>query len=145
MNPDGRHHPRVLVVDDDPEVCEMLLRQLQRFGYSGLACRGGAQAVEDMKADVPDGVILDMIMPGLDGVDTIGRIKSTRELRHVPILVITGSELNRSRSEILEGFGIPAIAKPWDIEELIDGLEESIMGKQYLSRRGAAVEGGRET
>ena len=79
----------LLVVDDDPDNRDMLTRRLQRQGYDVVTAENGEQAlalVRDRKFDL---MLLDMIMPGLDGRQVLARLKADDSFRHLPVLMIS--------------------------------------------------------
>jgi len=124
--------PRVLAVDDDAMVQALLQAELTEQGYDVIPCGSAVEAFEIIARDGrPDMLIVDLLMPVLDGVELIAKVKADRELRQVPTIVITGQEMGQTRREILEGFGVPALRKPWRRHELIQCIEEAAMGKQY--------------
>lgn len=128
---------RILVADNDPIAHNVVTRDLGLYGYQIAGCRNGAEALQMLSGDLPDAIILALLMPVMDGLEAIMEIKARPELRQVPVLVITGSELDRAKRAVLEGFGIPALAKPWKGDELIRCLEDAMIGKGYL-RPGSA-------
>ena len=124
--------PRVLAVDDDAMVQELLREELTQQGYDVIPCGSAVEAFEIMAREgQPDMLIVDLLMPVLDGVELIAKVKSHHELRQIPTIMITGHEMDETKREILEGFGVPALRKPWRRHELIQCIEEAVMGKQY--------------
>ena len=105
---------RILVVDDDRAVRESLRRSLSFNGYSVTLAEDGVEALEAIAADRPDGVVLDVMMPRLDGLEVCRRLRSTGD--DLPILVLT------ARAQMAEYFADKQIdgfiAKPCDPEDL---------------------------
>ncbi|MGQ9661415.1 MAG: response regulator [Kiritimatiellia bacterium] len=122
----------VLVVDDDEAARGLLVRQLASQGYQVLAAGNASEVEATLRSSTPDVMIVDLIMPGMDGITLIARIKSDAELRHIPVVAITGGDLDRTRSEILQGFSIPALRKPWPKAELLNRVEEALIGRHYF-------------
>jgi chemosensory pili system protein ChpA (sensor histidine kinase/response regulator) len=122
----------VLVVDDEPQVRELLHTQLAAHGYEVIGCASGQEALESIRGGKTEILVLDLILPDMDGVEIIARIKSQHDWRRLPIVVITGAEVDKARREILQGFAIPAFAKPWKQDDLVRCLEEAAVGKHYL-------------
>lgn len=81
--------PRLLVVDDEPDLVDLLVYNLQREGYAVTSARDGMQALELAQSVEPDLVLLDVMMPGLDGIAVARRLREHATLRHVPILMLT--------------------------------------------------------
>ena len=76
----------ILVIDDDVQLLKIVTHNLQAEGYQVLAIRDGAQALEAMERDTPDLVLLDVMLPGMDGFEVCQRV---REFSAVPIIMIT--------------------------------------------------------
>ena len=88
--PDGS--PTLLVVDDEPDLVDLLTYNFEREGYTVLTARDGLRALEIAIATPPDLVVLDVMMPGLDGLAVARRLREHAALRHVPILMLTALE-----------------------------------------------------
>jgi len=125
--------PYVLTVDDCDVTGKLISGQLGGQDYKVAHCKDGGQAMELLEATHPDIIITDLIMPVLDGVAMIAEIKAHPAWRHIPIIAITSSELDRTRREILEGFSIPTLSKPWELDYLLDLIETTVFGMRYLN------------
>ncbi len=79
----------ILVVDDSPENCEVLRRQLEQRGHTVTAVHDGRAAIEQLQTGTFDLVLLDMLMPGLDGHGTLAEIKATKEIAHLPVIMVS--------------------------------------------------------
>jgi CheY-like chemotaxis protein/anti-sigma regulatory factor (Ser/Thr protein kinase) len=126
--------PTVLAVDDSRTIQMLLEQQLTAEGYVVVTVGSAEQALALVKAAVPDLLILDSIMPGMDGAELASKLRADRAFRHLPILMITAAELDRAKRDVLEEFRIPILAKPWVKEELIRCIEDAAYGKHYLER-----------
>jgi DNA-binding response OmpR family regulator len=114
--------PVILVVDDAPETLRMLCDALVLEGYDVLAARDAAEALERFEVTVPDGVLLDAIMPGRDGFDLCAQVKATAAWSHVPVLFMTGLS---ETDQILRGFasgGVDYVIKPLRLPEVMARL-----------------------
>lgn len=80
---------RVLVTDDDPINRDLLCRRLQRLGYLPVPCEDGRRLIETLRAAPADLVLLDLLMPGLDGATVLARMKQDPALRHIPVVVVS--------------------------------------------------------
>ncbi len=81
--------PRILVVDDEPDLVDLLVYNLEREGYAVGAARDGRAALAAAAATPPDLVVLDVMMPEMDGLTVARRLREHATLRHVPILMLT--------------------------------------------------------
>jgi len=125
--------PQVLLVEDDAAVMQLLEKQFVRQGYRCLKVSNGAEALDVITSRRPGAVVLDLVLPGMDGTELILKIKSAKALMRIPIIVITGAHVGRAKAEILNSFSIPAFSKPWPEEELFDCIAEAFMGSATLS------------
>ena len=86
--------PRILIVDDEPLNVDLLEQELELLGYATVAAADGQQALERLAAGPVDLVLLDIMMPGLDGYQVLRRIKADPGLRHIPVVMVSAlSEL----------------------------------------------------
>jgi len=112
--------PRILVVDDDKAVRESLRRSLEFNGYEVALAADGAEALATIGAAIPDLVIMDLMMPRLDGIET------TKALRHagndVPIIVLTARDAVGDRVEGLDAGADDYLTKPFALQELLARL-----------------------
>jgi DNA-binding response OmpR family regulator len=73
-------------------------------------------------------------MPEMNGQELILELKAHHEQRRLPIIMLTGAEVDREKRDFLESFAIPTIGKPWDRSQLLDCIDDAIVGKGYLQR-----------
>ncbi|GAB3566038.1 response regulator transcription factor [Amycolatopsis endophytica] len=111
---------RILVVDDDRAVRESLRRSLEFNGYQVELAGDGAQALERVIADRPDAMILDVMMPRLDGLEVARRLRSTGD--DLPILVLTARDTVSDRVSGLDAGADDYLPKPFALEELLARL-----------------------
>ncbi|MFW5331821.1 response regulator [Hydrogenophaga sp. ZJX-1] len=135
--------PVILVVDDAPETLRMLCDALVLEGYDVLAARDTLEALERFEVTVPDGVLLDAVMPGRDGFDLCTQIKSTPAWSHVPVLFMTGLS---ETDQIIRGFacgGVDYVVKPLRVPEVMARLATHVRNARVarLAREAVDVAG----
>jgi two-component system response regulator MprA len=111
---------RILVVDDDRAVRESLRRSLQFNGYQVELASDGVQAMEQIDAQRPDALVLDVMMPRLDGLEVCRRLRSTGD--DLPILVLTARDAVSDRVAGLDAGADDYLPKPFALEELLARL-----------------------
>jgi PAS domain S-box-containing protein len=127
--------PTVLIVDDDKDVLRRIDEQIVEHGYRVLTANTGESALDLVASESPDIIILDLLLPDMDGSDVILNLKDDAATVRIPILVLTGAHLSQSKADVLRNFGIPALSKPWDESELLDGVANAFLGSvPFLSR-----------
>ncbi len=111
---------QVLVVDDDQAVRDSLARSLRYSGYEVLTAADGVEALAQLSAHRPDAVIMDVMMPRLDGLETTRMLRANGN--DVPILVLTARDAVNDRVDGLDAGGDDYMAKPFSLEELLARL-----------------------
>jgi CheY-like chemotaxis protein len=91
----------ILLVDDDLKTLELLEETLRAVGYETQSVRSGARALEILSSKLIGAVLLDLLMPGMDGFQVIRHIRSQETLKHLPILVMTGKTLTTEELTLL--------------------------------------------
>ena len=109
----------VLVVEDEEDILEVLQYNLQQEGYEVACCMDGLQGLEQAKKLKPDLVLLDIMLPGMDGVEICRNLKEDDSTRRIPIIMVTakGEEI-----DVVLGLGVGAddyIPKPFKVRELV--------------------------
>jgi DNA-binding NtrC family response regulator len=116
---EGGKSARILIVDDVPANLNVLGDALEPEGYEILVARSGEAALDSAQRNRPDLILLDVMMPGMDGFETCRRLKAMEATRHIPVIFVTARDETRS---VLEGFevgGVDYVAKPLQTKELL--------------------------
>ena len=108
----------ILVVDDDVDVAETVARTLQRAGYETIVAYRGLQALEMAREQHPDLVVLDIRMPGLNGIEVCRQLRDTPGLSRIPVLFLSAKSEVADRLEGFEAGADDYITKPFDLREL---------------------------
>ena len=107
---------RILVVDDEPSIVDVLTYNLTKAGYQTLIARDGEQAVKLARAEHPDLVILDLMLPGIDGLEVCRAIRKENDL---PIIMLTAKDEEIDRVVGLEMGADDYVVKPFSVRELM--------------------------
>jgi DNA-binding response OmpR family regulator len=108
----------VLLVDDSPESLSFLTDALEQSGFSVLIATSGASALSIVERITPDLVLLDAMMPGMDGFETCQRLKATGAVAQVPVIFMTGLTETEHIVRALEAGGVDYLSKPINVDEL---------------------------
>jgi CheY-like chemotaxis protein len=111
----------ILVVDDEPLVRDLLVQFLSLRGYRALGVKDGAEALSMVEQAPPDLILLDLLMPGMDGVDVLRQLRQ-REYRG-GVIIITGSHNEESLDEAWAMEPQEVIGKPIDLEQLLTSIQ----------------------
>lgn len=108
-----------MVVDDEPHIIELLKFNLEREGFKVLTAADGLDGLAKVREDLPDLIILDIMLPGLDGLEVLKRLRARPETANIPIIFLSarGEEVDRVLG--LEMGADDYIAKPFSIRELV--------------------------
>jgi two-component system phosphate regulon response regulator PhoB len=120
---------RILIVDDEPDVTDLLRYQLVREGFNVAALNNPLQVMGLARDFQPDLIVLDVMMPELDGCKVSRMIRSDRQLSDVPIIFLTAKSDVIDRIAGLESGGDDYMSKPYDIKELILRLNAMLKRK----------------
>src|SRR5215213_4205299 len=118
--------PSILVVDDQPINVQLLKRKLEREGIRITAAYTGLEALDFVKQEKPDLILLDVMMPDMDGIEVCQRLQANEETRGIPVIFITARTAKESK---LEGLGVGAvdyITKPIDLDETLARVQTQL-------------------
>jgi DNA-binding NtrC family response regulator len=124
---------KMLLVDDEARFLSTTRKLLARKGYDVLTASSGIEALETLKHKTVHVVILDVKMPGLDGLDTLRAIKRNHPL--VAVIMLTGHGTVESAVEGLKSGAIDFLTKPTEIDDLIAKAEEAFAMRQRLEEK----------
>jgi CheY-like chemotaxis protein len=110
----------ILIVEDEPGLAEMLSWTLSHFGMRISAADLGAKALDQLQGQTPDVILLDLMLPDMDGLEIVRFVRGDARLKHIPILVMTAS-FGR-REECLRSDCNDFIEKPFNPQVLIDRI-----------------------
>jgi two-component system alkaline phosphatase synthesis response regulator PhoP len=111
---------KVLVVDDEPEITEIVETFLTEAGYKVTVENSSAKAIGKARAIKPDVILLDIMMPGVDGYDICQELKKDPEFATVPIIFLTGKDRNDDMGRSFKSGGDMFIKKPFSCERLLE-------------------------
>jgi two-component system cell cycle response regulator len=112
------HPARILIVDDHEDNVELLRARLESWGYTAEDAMGGEEALAKVEASPPDLILLDVMMPTIDGMEVARRIKGNPNLPFIPIIMQTALDSTEDKVEGLESGADDYITKPIDFPEL---------------------------
>jgi DNA-binding response OmpR family regulator len=130
----------VLVVDDSPDQLSMITDALEESGMTVLVALEGTQALSMLDRITPDVILMDAVMPGLDGFETCRKVKQAKSVAHIPIIFMTGL----SESEhIVKGFdagGVDYVTKPITPDELLARIRVHLANARLAQSAQAALD-----
>lgn len=117
---------RILIADDDPVILRLIQVNLELEGYEVLTANNGEEAVAAATAENPDLVILDIMMPRVDGYQACEQLKSSEATRDIPVIFLS-AKAQQGDIEKGKAFGVAAyLTKPFDPTELLEVVERHV-------------------
>jgi len=125
------HPQRIVLIDDNANDVQVTRRFLERRGYAAFPATSGEEGIKLAEQVLPDAIIVDYRMPGMDGFEVTRRIKSDPQLQTIPVLMLTGAD---SAEHVVQGLGAGAddfVTKGSDIEVVVARLRSLLRMKAY--------------
>ena len=114
-----RNPPRVLIVDDEPLNLELLNQELDILGYEVDMAQSGEETLRRASEHLPDVILLDIMMPGMDGFEVCRRLKAMEETRDVPVIFATALSETEHKITAFEAGGVDYVTKPFQLDEVL--------------------------
>jgi len=130
----------VLIVDDSPETLRMLTDALDRAGMTVMVALDGASAMRVVEQILPDIILLDAVMPGIDGFETCKRLKRLPGLTDIPVIFMTGLAETEHIVRGLEAGGVDYVAKPIVIAEMLARIKVHLANARLTQSARAALD-----
>jgi signal transduction histidine kinase/CheY-like chemotaxis protein len=134
-SPDPTAHPterRILLVDDNHVNLTLFSEILTRFGHTVTIANNGREAIDLARSSRPDAVLMDVIMPEMDGLEATRQLRAIPEFESLPIIAITGNSDPESLQQCDEAGCTMHLAKPVGMKELLEALRECLTEKEAL-------------
>jgi CheY-like chemotaxis protein len=111
---------RILLIDDSSTNNLLFQSIFEEAGYKVSICFNGKEALRQIHKEIPDLVMLDVMMPGMDGFEVLNSIKTNSATSHIPVIMLTAKNDQESRERALSMGAIDYILKPIGINEILD-------------------------
>jgi len=115
---------KILIVEDNPDLISILQLQLKIQGYETILAVNGKQAVDMATAQLPDLIVMDIMMPQMNGLEATRLIRQNPKTRSIPILAATAKITTADKEECLQSGCNDHIAKPFTTKELVSRIEK---------------------
>ena len=115
---------KILVVDDEPNILKLISFILKNNGYEVMEAASGPECLKKAKKETPDMIVLDVMMPKMDGFEVAKKIKSNATTRNVPILMLSSKAQFEDKMKGIDSGATDYITKPFDKQELIEKVQE---------------------
>ena len=119
----------VLVIDDDPTMIEMVKDFLESHGYHVIPARSGEEALRKAGTSKPDVLILDVMMPGIDGYEVCRKLKTEERLSGVPVIMFTASGDPKFNQRAFEAGADFCVSKPFEMDRFLNVVGMAVAKK----------------
>ena len=126
----------ILIVDDEPQIRRVMLTTLTSHGYTVVEAASGEEALEKLRSERPDLIILDVNMPGISGIETCAEIRTSSD---VPIIMLTIRNSERDKVQALDAGADDFVVKPFGVQELMARIRAALANEEQLERVGAGL------
>ncbi|MCH2155719.1 MAG: response regulator [Opitutales bacterium] len=123
---------KIMVVDDQPINIRLLQRKLERHNFKVMVARTGYECLDLVKKEIPDLILLDVMMPEMDGIETCQRLKSDPRSESIPVIFITAKSTKEGKIEGLDAGAIDYITKPIDLDETLARVHTQLRFQQIF-------------
>lgn len=130
--------PALLLVDDDPTLLSVLSRRMAREGYDVVSAESGPRALQLLEQRWPSLLIIDLMMPGMDGFELCARVKRIADL---PIIVLSAVDASEAKVRALEDYAEDYVTKPFDPDELVARVQR-VLQRAPAGRSSVVLDGG---
>lgn len=117
---------KILLIEDEPDHVMIIKERLLPLGYEVIEAGNGQQGIDLAKTEKPDLIILDVLMPGIDGFAVCVRLKAEPLTKNIPILILTALGLNELADKCREAGADDFIRKPWEAKDLREKIAKLI-------------------
>ena len=119
---------KVLVVEDNPNNMKLITLVLKKHGYETIEAVSGEDGVEKAATENPDMILMDVLLPGIDGLETTRQIRKIESMKDVPIIAITSYAMAGDRDKVMEAGCNGYFEKPIDPLTIIEKIEKIVKG-----------------
>jgi DNA-binding response OmpR family regulator len=121
---------RILLVEDEPNIVVSLTFLLERAGFDVATETNGQKALETILEDPPDTLVLDVMLPGLDGFEILRRVRADQRVEKLPVLMLTAKGQREDRKNALEFGADKFITKPFSNAEIVEVVQDLVARDQ---------------
>jgi two-component system alkaline phosphatase synthesis response regulator PhoP len=124
---------RILIVDDEKEILNMLSLNLRIHGYKVFEANNGQSALEIAKKEIPDLILLDIMMPNMDGIEVCSILKHQVSTRAIPVIMVSAKDQISDKIDGLSAGAVDYLTKPFNLKELLMRVETTIKQVEIVS------------
>lgn len=120
---------KILVVDDEPDVVRILSKSLMANGFEVITANDGLECIAKVENEPPDLILLDNIMPNMDGQAVLEKLKASKETEEIPIIMVTALADEKDITGAQKDGAIEYVVKPFDYNVLLKQIKQTLKSK----------------
>lgn len=117
----------ILIVEDHPAIIELLQKQVEILGYNSLLAEDGKKAVDMAFSHLPDLILMDVVLPKIDGLEAVSLIRKNPKTQSIPVLAVTARALAGDKEKCLKSGCNGYLSKPFTYEQLDEAIKKLLM------------------
>lgn len=127
--------PKILLVDDEPELIELIKFRLEANDYEVITANDGVVCLNKSQTEAPDVILLDLVMPVMDGYEACRRLKQMPQAKDIPIILFTASDAKDIKKKVEDLGAFDYIVKPFEPEELLKRITQALKSRPVTGDR----------
>lgn len=121
---------KILVVDDEPGEVMVVSKFLKHSGYDVLTASDGLECIAKAEDELPDLILLDNLMPNMDGQTALGKLRASKKTESIPVIMVTALADERNIASAQKGGAVEYIVKPFDYTVLFEKITQTLKSKR---------------
>lgn len=121
---------KILVVDDEPDIVTIIDKILKKSGYEVITANDGLECIDKVSREQPDLILLDNIMPNMDGLTVLSKLKASKKTEDIPVIMVTALADQEHITGAQKGGAVEYIIKPFDYTVLLEKIAQVLKSKQ---------------
>ena len=117
---------KILLIDDSPDLVSLTVMRLKYAGYEAISAEDGEEGLEKALAEKPDLILLDILMPKLDGLQTLAKLKESDQTKSIPVIMLTAEGQSEQVTKAAKAGARDYIVKPYDSAVLMEKIKQGL-------------------
>lgn len=117
---------KILLVDDEEDIIKMNMLRLIESNYEVISASDGKKGFEKAEKEIPDLILLDVVMPSMDGLQTLAKLKSSSMTSHIPVIMLSGVGEKEALDRARAGGAVDFIDKPFNGDMLMEAIKRNL-------------------
>lgn len=112
----------ILLIEDNPVVARLVCRQLELGGHAAIAATDGLQGLQVAQDTPPDLILLDLMLPGMDGLEVLAQLRATPATARIPVIISSAKSNPDDQQKALQSGAAAFLAKPFNLQDLLEAV-----------------------